>query len=70
MSTEQKLHLAAITSGVAAFIFTTLCLFTGVWNGLWVLAVAGFAAFALIEAHVEIHYGREAWAAAHEEEDR
>lgn len=67
MSTEQKLHLAAITSLVVAAILFTASWLTTTWNGLWVLSILGVFLFTVLEGWTEVHYGREAWEAAHED---
>lgn len=70
MTTEQKLHLTAITSLVVAVILFTISWITHVWNGLWVLSILSLVAAVTVESWTEVHYGREAWTAAHEEEDQ
>lgn len=67
MSTEQKLHLAAITSFVVAAVLFTTSWLTATWNGLWVLSILALFTAVTVESWTEVHYGREAWNAAHED---
>lgn len=67
MSTEQKLHAVAVTSFVAGIILFTTSWVTSTWNGLWVLSILAVFIAVTVESWVEVHYGREAWDAAHEE---
>jgi hypothetical protein len=69
MSTEQKLHLVAITFFVVAAILFTTSWITATWNGLWVLSILALVAAVTVESWTEVHYGREAWTAAHEDDD-